>query len=325
MKKEIVYLSIFALLLTLGCFTNKGNIEINETKVSSVSDVEVLDGALNWYVIGDFGRNGYDGQQELADQMQVMTKVIEPEFIITTGDNFYPDGVASTQDPYWISSFENVYSGFGLFVPWYAILGNHDYRGNYQAEIDYTNVSQRWNMPAQYYVKEKSEDDVTVKLVFIDTNPYEDGYYTQEKYKAIWGQDSTKQLHWMDSVLADNTADWKIVVGHHPLYSGGKRLNDTQNVRGHLEKVLKKHEVDVYFAGHEHDLQHIQNPSYKTHHIISGAGSEVRPTAKMEYSLFAASIQGFVAASATREQLLLQFISYEGEVIYRYNIKKQVK
>ena len=307
------------MILVLGCFSNKDNAEV---AVSPDSQIEVLEEALNWYVIGDFGRNGYDGQQEVADQMQASTKILEPEFILTTGDNFYPNGVASTQDPYWISSFENVYKGFGLFVPWYAILGNHDYRGNYQAEIDYTNVSQRWNMPAPYYVKEKEEDGVTVKFVFIDTSPFEDGYYEEEKYKAVWKQDSTQQLLWMDSVLADNSADWKVVVGHHPLYSGGKRIESTQDVRGHLEKVLKKHEVDVYFAGHEHDLQHIQNPSYKTHHIISGAGSEVRPTGKMEYSLFAESQHGFTAASATKEQLLIQFINHEGEVIYKYSIKK---
>ncbi|MEP2026838.1 MAG: metallophosphoesterase [Reichenbachiella sp.] len=321
MKKEIIYLSTLTLLLTLGCFSNKSDQGATEEEVL-VSDIEVLEDALNWYVIGDFGRNGYDGQQEVADQMQASTKVLEPEFILTTGDNFYPDGVASTQDPYWISSFENIYKGFGLFVPWYAILGNHDYRGSYQAEIDYTNVSQRWNMPAQYYVQEKEEDGVTVKFVFIDTSPFEDKYYGEEKYRAVWKQDSTKQLLWMDSVLADNSADWKVVVGHHPLYSGGKRIEDTQDMRGHLEKVLQKHEVDVYFAGHEHDLQHIQNPAYKTHHIISGAGSEVRPTGKMEYSLFAASQHGFTTASATKEQLLFQFINHEGEVIYKYSIKK---
>lgn len=319
MKKEIVYLIVLSLILTLGCFSVVKN---DDSEESSTSDIEVLEEALHWYVIGDFGRNGYDGQQEVADQMQATTKVLEPEFILTTGDNFYPNGVASTQDPYWVSSFENIYKGFGLFVPWYAVLGNHDYRGNYQAEIDYTNVSQRWNMPAQYFVEEKEEDGVTVKFVFIDTSPFEDGYYEEEKYRAVWQQDSTKQLQWMDSVLADNSADWKVVVGHHPLYSGGKRIDATKDIRNHLEKVLKKHEVDLYFAGHEHDLQHIKNPSYQTHHVISGAGSEIRPTGKLEYTLFAESQHGFVAASATKANLLLQFINHEGEVIYKYSIKK---
>lgn len=289
---------------------------------NSPSQIAVMEDGLNWYVIGDFGRNGQDGQQKLADQMQVSTKVLEPEFILTTGDNFYPNGVASVDDPYWISSFENVYSGFGLFCPWYAVLGNHDYRSNYQAEIDYTYKSERWNMPAQYYAFEKEEDEVTVKFVFIDTSPFEDKYYSEEKYKNIWSQDSTKQLLWMDSVLADNSADWKIVVGHHPLYSGGKRLEETEDMKNHLEKVLKKHEVDVYFAGHEHDLQHLKVPDYRTHHITSGAASEIRPTGRMEYSVFAQAVNGFVAASATKEQILLQFIDVDGNAIHKYSIKK---
>lgn len=319
MKKNIIYLALFTILITLGCFSNNATDDLDN---QNSSNIEVIEDAMHWFVIGDFGRNGQDGQQEVADQMQATTKVLEPEFILTTGDNFYPNGVASVMDPYWLTSFENVYSGFGLFVPWYAVLGNHDYRGNYQAEIDYTNVSQRWNMPAQYYVREMYEDNIHVKFVFLDTSPFEDGYYEEEKYKNVWTQDSTRQLVWMDSVLADNTADWKVVVGHHPLYSGGKRVDATQHIRGHLEKVLKKHQVDVYFAGHEHDLQHIQNPDYNTHHIISGAGSEIRPTGMMEYSLFAESAHGFVTASATRSQLLLQFINEKGDVIYKYTLKK---
>ena len=296
--------------------------ELPEKSISTSEDLKVIDDAIHWFVLGDFGRNGQAGQQETADMMHQVSLIMEPEFIVTTGDNFYPNGVASVNDPYWITSFENVYNGYNLFVPWYAVLGNHDYRGSYQAEIDYTNVSQRWTMPDQYYVKDVEDDGITIKFVFIDSNPFEDKYYSEEKYKAIWSQDSTQQLLWMDSVLADNSSDWKIVVGHHPLYSGGKRLEDTGDVRGHLEKVLKKHDVDVYFAGHEHDLQHIKNPDYKTHHVVSGAGSDIRPTGEMDYTVFARSVNGFVTGSATKEELLIQFIDVNGNVIHKFSLEK---
>lgn len=294
---------------------------VDEEKQSSVSGefIEIED-AYHVYTIGDWGRNGYYNQKELADMMDIAGHVVEPEFIISTGDNFYPNGVASTQDPYWISSFENIYTGPSLFCQWNVILGNHDYRGNYQAQIDYTHVSQRWNMPAQYYFKDIVTDDgATARFVFIDTTPLNDEYYEEEKYAAVHDQDSTAQLVWMDSIL-DVQVDWKIVVGHHPLYTGGKRKEDKMWVRAHIEKLLTKHQVHLYLAGHEHDLQHIKNEKFPTHHIISGSGSEVRKTGMMEHSIFAQAVQGFVASSITIDSIYNQYVDYKGNVIYSHTI-----
>ena len=282
--------------------------------------IEIED-AYHFYTIGDWGRNGQYGQQELADMMDLAASKVEPEIIVSTGDNFYPNGVASINDPYWISSFENVYSGYNLFCPWYVILGNHDYRGNYQAQIDYTNLSQRWNMPAQYYYKDITTDDgATARFVFIDTSPLNDEYYEEEKYAKVHNQDTTVQLLWMDEVL-EVEADWKIVVGHHPLYTGGKRAEDKMWVRTHIEKLLTKHKVHLYFAGHEHDLQHIKNGQLPTHHVISGSGSEVRKTGMMEHSIFAEAVHGFVSSSITKDSIYNQFVNYNGDVIYDFAVK----
>ena len=82
--------------------------------------------------------------------------------------------------------------------------------------------------------------------------------------------------------------------------------------------------VDVYFAGHEHDIQYIK-PDGVTHHLISGAGSEVRKTGLIEgISKFAASIQGFMAVTITKKEMLVQVIDYKGNIIYTTRIRKQV-
>ncbi len=282
---------------------------------------EVVEDAYHFYVIGDWGRNGQYRQKELADRMNEVAEHIEPEFIISTGDNFYPNGVASVDDPYWQSSYENVYSGALLFCPWNVVLGNHDYRGNAQAEIDYTHVSRRWNMPARYYYQDIEEDGLSMRFIYLDTSPFEDEYYSEAKYKSVWEQDSTAQLQWMHKVMAVDTMDWKVVVGHHPLYSGGKRAGEANAVKEHLEKVLHQYNIDLYLAGHEHDMQYIK-PDGPTHHIISGAGSEVRPTGMLPQSVYAASVQGFVAVSATKEALMFQMIDYTGNVLFKSKIPK---
>ncbi len=310
---------ISSIAFVVGC-TSPQNQPESELKISK--SYQEIDDAYHFYTIGDWGRNGDHGQKELAVTMNMAAQIVEPEIIISTGDNFYPNGIASVQDPYWKSSFEDIYRGAELFCPWYAVLGNHDYRGNIQAQIDYSQVSKRWNMPGKYYLKDIETDDGTsVRIVFIDTPPLDDEYYLEEKYAQVHDQDTTLQLQWMDSVLAVE-ADWKIVIGHHPLYSGGKRTDEKSWVRTHVEPLLTKHSVDMYFAGHEHDLQHIKNPDLPTHHIVSGAGSEARPTGMMEYSLFAKSIQGFVSSSITQDSIYNQFVDTYGEVIYSFTLKK---
>lgn len=287
------------------------------------NDFQEIEDAYYVYAIGDWGRNGAFGQAELAEAMGKAAVKVEPEFIISTGDNFYPNGVASTQDPLWKSSFEEIYKAHSLYCDWFVTPGNHDYRGNVQAEIDYTNVSRRWNMPSRYFHKDVlTEGGASVRFVFADTSPLNDEYYSEEKYKdKVSGQDTTAQLQWIDSLLSD-PFDWKIMVGHHPLYTGGKRAGEQNDVRNHLERLLDKHQVDLYLAGHEHDLQHIKPPGHPTHHFISGAGSEVRPTGKLGPSLFAASIQGFLSMAITPDSAVCTFINLKGEIIYETSIQK---
>ena len=63
-----------------------------------------------------------------------------------------------------------------LMIPWYTVCGNHEYRGNTQAPVDYSKISARWNMPSKYYTFVKEEDGVTVRIVMVDTCPMIDKY-----------------------------------------------------------------------------------------------------------------------------------------------------
>lgn len=288
------------------------------------SKVEVIEGAFHFYVLGDWGRNGQHAQQEVANAMGRMALIIEPEFIISTGDNFYPNGVASVDDPFLLSSFENVYTAAELFVPWHVVLGNHDYRGNVEAEIAYTHVSQRWNMPASYFGLKVEEENFTAQFIFTDTSPYEESYYERgSKYRQkMILQDTLKQNRWMDSVFASSEkADWLFVVGHHPAYSGGKRDGKTSSIARHFDPYFKKSKVDAYFAGHEHDLQVIKQP-WNTLYFISGAGSETRPTGKLPESVFAASEHGYMIVSITQDRMLVQLMNEKDELLYSQDVRK---
>ena len=325
--KRIFYL-LPIILAGFSCQIDDSNSpETSEAEVQeSKSEKDILEGltieedATHFFVLGDWGRNGYEHQKDVADMMQKTALVLEPEFIVSTGDNFYPNGIASVSDPYWKTSFEDIYDGNLMFVPWYVALGNHDYRGNAEAQIAYSDISRRWTMPSRYYTVDKLlEDDQTkLKLIVIDTNPFEDDYYGESKYAdAVSGQDTTAQLVWLENELSNTSSEWTIVIGHHPFYTSGKRVEDEPFVRKHFEKVFEKHMVHAYFAGHEHDLQHQKPGNIKTHHFVSGAGSEVRPTGKLDYTLFAESVSGFMAVSLLENEMIVQAIDYKGNVLYK--------
>jgi tartrate-resistant acid phosphatase type 5 len=286
-------------------------------------------GALTFLAMGDWGRNGADHQKQVAEQMGKTAADSKAQFIISTGDNFYPSGVISEHDPLFKYSFEDIYTAFSLQWDWYPVLGNHDYKSSPDAQVAYSKISRRWKMPARYYSKTfaiNGDKNQQVLIAFIDTNPLIPEFYNNAEYGPnVRGQDTTQQKRWLAKVLSDPSPSikWKIVVGHHPLYTGGSRTNgyDTKAIRSSLKSVLDKYGVDVYLAGHEHSLQHIK-PAGKTHHFISGAASEKTPVKLIEGGKMVASEYGFMVFSITNNQLQVQTLNDDGEIIYSTVINK---
>jgi len=285
--------------------------------------------ALNFIAMGDWGRNGADHQKQVAKQMGITASDVKAQFIISTGDNFYPSGVISPQDPSFKYSFEDIYTDFSLQWDWYVILGNHDYKSNPDAQVAYSKISRRWKMPARYFSKKfpiNGDLNSQVLIAFIDTNPLIPEFYKNAEYGPnVKGQDTTAQKRWLAKTLEDKdpSIKWKIVVGHHPMYTGGSRTDgyDTKAIRSSLKPMLDRYGVDVYLTGHEHSLQYLK-PEGKTHHFISGAASEKTPVKLIPDAQMVASEYGFMLFSVTNNQLRVQVLNDEGYIIYNTLIKK---
>ena len=273
--------------------------------------------ALHFFVLGDWGRNGAHHQKDVADQMENWGKDFKPAFIISTGDNFYSNGVSSVKDKQWKTSFENIYTGKHLQCFWYPVLGNHDYRGTPQAEIDYTKTQSRWTMPARYYtITQKIDDKTSARFIFLDSNPLvikNHGYYSDMVL-----QDTVQQLKWLDSVLVHAKEEWKIVVAHHPVYSSNPRHGNSERLIALLKPKLEKHGVQLYLSGHDHDLQH-QKPAGTVDYVISGAGSQTRRTTEHLTTKFTRDVSGFAAVRIKSDSLSLYFIDYTGTPIYSFS------
>lgn len=286
---------------------------------------KTLEKPLNFYLANDLGRNGYYDQKPIAELMGNMAENVDIECVIAAGDVHHFEGVRSVNDPLWMTNYELIYSHPELMIPWYAILGNHEYRGNTQAVIDYSAVSARWNVPDRYYTFAMENDGVTVRFVMVDTAPLLDKYREDaEKYPDACKQDMNKQLAWIDSVLTAAKEDWVLVVGHHPIYAEtGKDDSERLDLQKRLDSVLRKHKnVDMYLCGHIHNFQHIRKADSNIDYVVNTSGSLSRKVKPVDGTKFCSGETGFSLISADKKELNLHMINKEGKVIYTVSRKK---
>lgn len=287
------------------------------------NSLEINPDALHFLVVGDWGQ-GNKRQRDVAAQMAVIAEKVGVDFIITTGDNFYPSGVTSERDPLWTSVFEKVYGAPSLQVPWYPVLGNHDYGGDPDAQVRYSEKSKRWKMPSRFYQNTVPlQDDTTRKVmfVFIDTTPLIRSNYGRGM--AVTGQDTTAQLNWIKNTLSNVSADvkWTFVIGHHPVYTAGERRDnlETFEARQVLQPLFERYDVSAYLAGHEHNLQHLTGAD-GLQQFISGGGSEARRIKPFAPRRFTRAASGFILFSVLETKAVVQIINRQGKILYRYHI-----
>ena len=282
----------------------------------------VSEESKNFYLVSDLGRNGYYEQKTIAELMGNLAEKIDIEFIVAAGDTHHFEGVASVGDPLWMTNYELVYSHPELMLEWFAVNGNHEYRGNTQAVLDYGKKSRRWIVPSRYYSKvvEAGENEKAL-LVFIDTSPLIDKYREDtEKYPDVGRQDMEEQLQWIEKTLASSAEKWKIVIGHHPVYADTpKEESERADMRKRLEPLLDRYGVDMYFCGHIHNFQHIQPADSKVDYLVNTSGSLSRKVKTVEGTKFCNPEAGFTVVSMEDSKLSFYLMNGKGKILYEYS------
>eukprot|EP00438_Fugacium_kawagutii_P001497 Skav202543 [mRNA] locus=scaffold2011:263193:264350:- [translate_table: standard] len=221
--------------------------------------------------MGDYGTR--DGNQAaVAQGLARLAGEKAPQAISAIGDNVYPDGAA--YDPWTITRWwGEVYLGHQtLRRPWHVITGNHDWWTDALVERAYTGSEVNMNrgvpapLPHFWYKKTYSAGGLSVDAFYIDTMIWKGGTLTE---KHMGPQAKEEQKQWLFSELANSQADWKVVLGHHGIYSAGMH-GVTEVLLSELDPKLRELGVPVYFAGHDHSKQVIvwEGMTY----VVSGAG-----------------------------------------------------
>lgn len=289
-----------ALLFAMACGNSKGGDiggggDDGGGSGSGITDDAAVDAGpstVKFIAIGDTGKGNAD-QRRVAIAMRDLCAAKGCDFVLMLGDNIYDTGVTSTTNPAWQTKFEQPYNDIDL--PFYVALGNHDYGGKLvidlpgignefeqgQVEVDYTQISTKWNMPATHYTFTWGD----VGFIILDTN------------SIVW-DDKTygDQAQWLPTALAQVSGKrWIFTAGHHPYLSNGTHGNagayDAPEIGGvtlpnplpiqngeTIKTFFDDHVCgigQVYFSGHDHSRQWINEPSALcgTEMIISGAGA----------------------------------------------------
>lgn len=286
--------------------------------LSASAQTQIQKGDINFIVATDLGRNGYYDQKPVAATMGQVAEQVGPEAVIDLGDTHHYGGVQSVNDPLWMTNYELIYTHPELMVNWYPICGNHEYRGNSQAVVDYSNVSRRWCMPAKYYTKSFEDEGTTIRIVFLDTTPLIDKYRKKtDTYPDAVNEDADAQLKWLDKTLDEATEDWVVVVGHHPIYAyTDKSESERKDMQKRVDTILRRHNVDMYICGHIHNYQHIRRQGSNIDYVVNTSGSRTRKPETIQGTVYCSDASGFSVLSVAKNTLNLYMLDKTGNPIH---------
>lgn len=285
-------------------------------------------GNLNFIVLSDMGTTP-DKQVAAAAVAENVARMVagnRMDFIAVAGDAIHGNGVQSVDDPEWTTRFENLFSAPALHtLPWYAVAGNHEYKGSVPALAEYSHRSPRWNAPSRYFAFERSlgYGNPPCLFVFLDTTPLMDSYRKDPRRKGILEQSLEGQLNWLDSVLTTSRAGWKIVIGHHPVYAfTAKNVNERLDMEKRVGTLVEKHGADLYICGHIHSFQFIRPEGCKANYVVNPSAHTSRPVEPTDGTLACENAPGFTVYSVSKDTLDFYFVDDKGKVGYTTKIGK---
>jgi tartrate-resistant acid phosphatase type 5 len=249
---------------------------------------------------GDFG-TGSTAQKALSETLATYHVARRFDLGITLGDNFYSVGMESPSDPRWQTQWEEMYGPLG--ITFYAALGNHDWGhpDSPAAEVLYSGKTTTWRMPASYYTFTAGP----VQFFALDTQSV-----------AL----SEKQRKWLDTELSRSQARWKVVYGHHPVFSGGN-YEDRPDLIAKLLPILENR-ADLFICGHDHNLQALKPEGNVRFYIAGGGGARLYELRPYERSVFASRSNGFAVIDADPAQLTVSLVDGSGKTLYTETLKK---
>ncbi|MDD2921292.1 MAG: metallophosphoesterase [Anaerolineales bacterium] len=203
-------------------------------------------------VIGDYGLAG----QPEADVANLV-KSWNPDFIVTVGDNNYPNGAAYSIDQNigqyyhnYIFKYKGKYGGGSDTRRFFPALGNHDWHeSSANAHTNY------FNLPGN----ERFYEFTYGSLHFFILDSVKD--------EPEGNSPTSPQAKWLQKALTASTSQFNIVVTHYAPYSSGEHGSVS-----FMQWQYKEWGADVVLAGHDHIYERLIVDGLP--YFVNGAGGD---------------------------------------------------
>jgi tartrate-resistant acid phosphatase type 5 len=256
---------------------------------------------LRFAVIGDYGS---DDPAEYAVALLVASW--NPDLIITTGDNNYPDGSALTIDQTvgqyyhsFIQPYEGIYGAGAIENDFFPSLGNHDWIPEQaQPYLDY------FSLPGneRYYQFSRGP----VAFFVLDSDAHEPDGVNR----------SSAQAAWLKQQMENSTATWNVVYFHHPPYSSALHGSVTW-----MRWPFQEWGADLVLSGHDHTYERLQVDGLT--YIVNGLGGGsiynflfTFPESQFRYN----QQHGAMLITADSASLQIEFFNIQGELIDSFTL-----
>ena len=255
---------------------------------------------MTFAVIGDYGLAG-----PAEEAVATLVHSWQPDFIITTGDNNYPDGESTTIDenvgqyyadyiyPYTGTYTRTASVAYNRFFP---SLGNHDYYSlnGAQPYLDY------FTLPGN----ERYYDFLwgPVHLFAINSDYNEPDGIRADSAQAVWLRDK----------LAAAAAPWRLVYMHVPPFSSARHGSSLV-----LQWPFAEWGATAVLAGHDHVYERLMIDGMP--YFVNGLGGsparysfeEIVPGSEVRFN----DDHGAMLVEATADEITFQFVTHTGQVI----------
>lgn len=268
----------------------------------------VFESALGGYVEAS-------GMYPVAYAADEVCRTLGCDFATMVGDNIYPDGATLGADGIsdarrFYDMLDRPYGRLGEGVEnftIYAMMGNHDWRISRAAtvaQMEYFQQHPNFTMPDFFYRAVPAGMEGFVEIFVIDTemllasttvhkdNLDTEGREVRDGRLETWKEhikpatDAEKRMvAWLEESLKASRAQWKIVIGHHAIWSGGgTKFEKAHSLRALYMSSLCKY-ADAYISGDDHMME-VYTDDCRSEGLakapplpalVSGAGSKYRP------------------------------------------------
>jgi hypothetical protein len=290
MKVNHFFAKTFILIITAGLFIT-GRHQI----------VQAQSFTTTFAVIGDYGLAG-PNEADVAN----LVKSWNPAFIVTLGDNNYPNGSIDSIDQNigqyyhdYIYPYKGKYGSGSATKRFFPSLGNHDW-GPGTPNV-YYNYFSFFNQRGYYDFVQGS-----VHFYMLDSDPKEPD-----------GTSSTStQAKWLRSALGGSTSSFNVVTLHHAPYSSGAHGSNA-----YMQWPYKEWGADVVLAGHDHIYERllVNNLPY----FVNGIGGaelyqygSILPESQVRFN----SDFGAMRVEATDITMKFQMYTRTGVLVDQYTL-----